>query len=128
MECRITRSEEGHPWQCQVLIRWETDADGNSITSREERFGPVLHDKSGLEEMIRRAQLAVLNPSVPAHRLVDLDTSTLDPETNFELPASLGSRRQFQFSESVVCLDLSGPDLTDLAFIDLPGMSPHCSC
>ena len=122
MECRITRSDK--PWECQIIIRWENDADGKKITSWEEPFGPVLYDRSELEEMIRRAQLAVLNPSVPVKDIVDLDTSTLDPEDDYKLPASLGSQRQFQFSESVVCLNLSGPDLTNLAFIDLPGTSP----
>ena len=66
--------------------------------------------------MIRRAQLAILNPSVPAERFVDFDTTTLSPG---ELP--LESEKQLQFSSNVVCLDLSGPDLTDLSFIDLPG-------
>jgi hypothetical protein len=27
------------------------------------------------------------------------------------------------FSRDVVCVDLQGPELTDLSFIDLPGMS-----
>jgi hypothetical protein len=27
------------------------------------------------------------------------------------------------FSRNVVCVDLEGPDLTDLSFIDLPGVS-----
>ena len=29
---------------------------------------------------------------------------------------------------NVVCVDLEGPDLTDLAFIDLPGVSISFSC
>ena len=108
--------DEHGPWQCQILIRRETDADGNKIPTTEEKFGGVLYEKSELEEMLRRAQLAILNPSLPADSLVDFDTNSLEPG---ERPP--GSTRQLQFSNNVVCLDISGPDVTDLAFIDLPG-------
>ncbi|KAI0088919.1 P-loop containing nucleoside triphosphate hydrolase protein [Irpex rosettiformis] len=116
MECRMTFDEFG-PWQCQILIRRETDADGNNIPVKEDKFGGVLYDKSELEEMLRRAQLAILNPSLPADSLLDFDTSALEPG---ERPP--GSDRQLQFSNNVVCLDISGPDVIDLAFIDLPGI------
>ncbi|EKM56257.1 uncharacterized protein PHACADRAFT_140877 [Phanerochaete carnosa HHB-10118-sp] len=115
MECRLTHSD--HPWQCQVLLRRETDANGNKIQAREEPFGPVLYDKEELEEMLRRAQLAILNPSIPPERFVDFDTKSLGPG---EIP--LDSERQLGFSDDVVCLDLSSPDVTDLSFIDLPGI------
>lgn len=120
MECRLTHSDR--PWQCQVLLRREIDANGNKIQAREEPFGPVLYDKDELEEMLRRAQLAILNPSLPPKSLVDFDTKSLDPGQ-----APPGSERQLQFSDDVVCLDLSSPDVTDLSFIDLPGTcSPAC--
>lgn len=114
MECRLTHSTRA--WQCQVLIRRETDAYGKKISAREEPFGEVLFDKAKLEEALRRAQLAVLNPSLPADFFVDFDTDTLKPG---QTPP--GSDRQLQFSDDVVCLDISGPDVTDLSFIDLPG-------
>ena len=116
MECRLTHSDR--PWQCQVLLRRETDASANKIQAREEPFGPVLFDKGDLEGMLRRAQLAILNPSLPAEFFVDFDTTSLSPG---ERPP--GSERQLQFSDNVVCLDLSSPDVTDLSFIDLPGRS-----
>lgn len=71
---------------------------------------------SVLEDMLRRAQLAILNPSVEASRFVDFDIEMLDPG---ELP--LGSKLQLQFSSNVVCLDITSPDVTNLSFIDLPG-------
>lgn len=114
MECRLKHSDE--PWKCRILLRWETDSDGHKIDPKEEPFGPVLHDKDDLELMIRRAQLAILNPSLPADFFREFDIEAL---REGECPN--GSDKQFQFSESVVCLELSGPDLTDLSFIDLPG-------
>ncbi|KAL4246136.1 hypothetical protein ABKN59_008971 [Abortiporus biennis] len=115
MECRLTYALT--EWKCQVLLRCETDQHGNVVHGREVKFGPVLQDKTELEEMLRRAQLAILNPSVQSSRFVDFDTSTL---AHGELP--LGSTSQLQFSSNVVCLDISGPDVTDLSFIDLPGI------
>ena len=112
MECRLTNS--GRPWQCQILLRRETDENGHRVPTKEERFGPLLHDKTHLEEMIRRAQLAILNPSVPGKFFETFNTrsGTNHPEL----------AKQLAFSSNVVCLDLSGPDLPDLSFIDLPGM------
>lgn len=115
MECRMTYDERG-PWQCQVWLRIETDRDGNKMQAREEKFGPLLTNKADLEEMLRRAQLAILNPSLPSDTFVEFDTSSLKPG---ERPS--GSHKQLQFSNNVVCLDLSGPDVIDLSFIDLPG-------
>lgn len=114
MECRLTNKDQ--PWSCQVLLRRETDETGQRTSSKEEKFGPLLHDKSELEEMIRRAQLAVLNPGLPATFFETFDTRSLPLG---QKPAQ--SPMQLAFSSSVVCLDLAGPDLPDLSFIDLPG-------
>ncbi|GJE98795.1 dynamin domain-containing protein [Phanerochaete sordida] len=118
MECRLTNSDQ--PWQCQILLRREVDDDGRRIHGRdvlEEPFGPVLHDKAELEEMIRRAQLAILNPGVGKEFFETFQTSSLK---RGEKPGI--SPKQLQFSSNVVCLDLLGPDLPDLSFIDLPGI------
>lgn len=108
MECRLANSDE--PWQCQILLRRETHEDGHRAPSKEECFGPLLYDKSELEVMIRRAQLAILNPGIPAKTFETLD---VDSYTKPE--------KQLDFSSDVVCLDLCGPGLPDLSFIDLPG-------
>ncbi|KAJ3559507.1 hypothetical protein NM688_g311 [Phlebia brevispora] len=115
MECRLIHSNR--PWQCQVLLRKETDENGNKIPAKEVPFGPLLHDKTQLEEMLRRAQLAVLNPSVSPSLFENFDTKSLKPG---EKP--LGSVKQLAFSDDVVCLDLQAPEVTDLSFIDLPGI------
>ena len=115
MECRLAHSDG--PWQCQVKLRRNEETQDGRAT-REVPFGPLLYDKAELEEMLRRAQLAILNPSLPAGDLVDFETKSLAPR---EKPP--GSARQLAFSNDVVCLDLQGPDVTDLAFIDLPGIA-----
>ena len=88
---------------------------GQRLLEVEEKpFGPLLKDPSELEDYLKRAQLAILNPLIEPNFFADLDLSTV----GFVPPS--GSRRQLQFSRNVVCLDLSGPDVTDLSFIDLP--------
>ena len=115
MECRLSNSTG--PWKCQILLRFEKDESGNPLPETvEENFGPVIFDRCELEPMLRRAQLAILNPSKPPSEFVDYDLDLVVPG---HVPA--GSSRQLQFSSNVVCIDLSGPDVPDLSFIDLPG-------
>lgn len=71
-------------------------------------FGAIITDKSHVEERIRRAQRAILNPSI-SH------------ETFLSGPDGEPDERELSFSKNCVCLELSGPDLTDLSFCDLPG-------
>ncbi|EJC99591.1 uncharacterized protein FOMMEDRAFT_92854 [Fomitiporia mediterranea MF3/22] len=116
MECRLSNSPE--PFKCQIFLRIEKDQFGLPVREvKETKFGPLLHDKRELEVMLRRAQLAILNPSVPKDRFADLDLETLDPDK-----PPLGSFRQLQFSPNVICLDIFSPDVTNLSFIDLPGI------
>lgn len=115
MECRLTQAP-GEEWQCQVSLRIEFNNDTGKRLSdvQEKKFGSVVTDPTRLEDVLRRAQLAILNPSVDHGKFVDFDVSKIghDPP--------LGSAKQLQFSKNVVCLDLSGPEVTDLSFIDLP--------
>ena len=95
MELRLASST--NPWQSQILLRYETDEYGQKIQTREERFGPVLHDKSELEEMIRRAQLAILNPGMPKGFFETFDTKSLKPRE--KVP---NSPKHLDFSSNVV--------------------------
>lgn len=104
----------GSQWSCQVSIRWEFATDGSTDTNvREVAFGSRIHDKGEVELVLRRAQAAVLNPAHDVHEFVDMPAKQLKHFGQNEL----------QFSRNAVCVDLTGPNMTDLAFIDLPGMS-----
>lgn len=80
------------------------------------QFGPEINDPEKVEITIRRAQLAILNPSVDAAKFVDYDI----PDKEVERP--LGSMKQMAFSRNVVVLEISGPEVTDLTLVDLPGI------
>ncbi|KAF8623386.1 hypothetical protein AX17_007424 [Amanita inopinata Kibby_2008] len=107
-ECRL--SQMNKPWQCIVSLRFITDAHGQPLgQARNEIFGPVITKKSEVEERIRRAQRAVLNPSKPRRDFLDgEDADIFGPELSF--------------SNNCVSLQISGPDVADLSFCDLPGL------
>ncbi|KAG7448030.1 P-loop containing nucleoside triphosphate hydrolase protein [Guyanagaster necrorhizus] len=114
MECRLSSSSK--LWQCKISIRREFDKNGERMDDISETpFGGVITDKSAVESILRRAQLSVLNPAIPIEKIL---VSTLDELTKW----SKESQSMQPFSRNVVCVDLSGPDLTDLSFIDLPGL------
>ena len=123
MECRL-QQQNGAKWHSQVYIRLETDKHGNPLKEIEEKqFGGFIHEKDELETMLRRAQLAILNPSVPIEQFVDFDVNSFDPNTT-----PLGSKDRLAFSSNVVCVTVWGPDVPDLSFIDLPGELHNISC
>lgn len=68
--------------------------------------------------MLRRAQAAVLNPNVDPNKILGMPADAL------RKPGGVKSEHKpLLFSKNVVCVDLQGPELVDLAFIDLPGQS-----
>jgi len=76
-------------------------------TAKNIPFGPGITDRKLVEERVRRAQRAILCPSKP-------------PEVFLTGPDE-GQDRELTFSKNCVSLEISGPELTDLSFCDLPG-------
>ncbi|KAF9029016.1 hypothetical protein BDZ89DRAFT_1091905 [Hymenopellis radicata] len=107
-ECRLSFLNE--PWCCKVVLRTITDEKGQALGQpKNQQFGPPIYDKSQVEERIRRAQFAILNPSTsPDHFLTGDHIEQGDTELTF--------------STNCVSLSISGPDVADLSFCDLPGL------
>ena len=87
---------------------FHTNSKGVPIPVRRVSFGPPIVSKSHVEERIRRAQRAILNPAKNPSTYLHKD----DPPEENEL----------SFSENYVSLEISGKDLADLSFVDLPGL------
>jgi hypothetical protein len=85
-------------WTCEVYLRFGT---------QEEPFGSPITVKSEVEERIRRAQLAILNPSKSR---IEFLNSGIQPDRNDE-----------PFSTNLISVRISGRDVDDLSFVDLPG-------
>lgn len=109
----------GATWACSISIQqgfyFHTEGpndpgcflprDGPSVVNH---FATVT-DKAELESMLRKAQLAVLNPRDDPQTFVNVDL------------ASPNLPRQVPFSPNVVSLEIQGPNLPELYFYDLPG-------
>jgi hypothetical protein len=94
-----------------VSLQYLVDGDGQPLSQhRTERFGDTIYDRSRVEDRIRRAQCAILNPSIPAKQFLSQEDVELD-------------EKEVTFSLNRVILQIRGPDVTDLSFCDLPGMS-----
>jgi len=105
-ECRLSYSSQ--PWKCTVSLRITTDARGQPLgQSKNEIFGDPIQDRKQVEDRIRRAQLAILNPGKPARKFLTDDESV--------------EGSALTFSMNCVSLAISGPDVADLSFVDLPG-------
>ncbi len=108
-ECRLSSSSDA--WKCVVSLRFTKDANGQLLgTARNERFGDVIVDKAEVEERMRHAQRAILNPSRPSSDFLDMDDEDI-------------YENELSFSTNCVSLQISGPGVADLSFCDLPGTS-----
>lgn len=107
-ECRLSSSSDA--WKCVVSLRFTKDANGQLLgTARNERFGDVIVDKAEVEERMRHAQRAILNPSRPSSDFLDMDDEDI-------------YENELSFSTNCVSLQISGPGVADLSFCDLPGL------
>ncbi|RUS19485.1 P-loop containing nucleoside triphosphate hydrolase protein, partial [Endogone sp. FLAS-F59071] len=112
MQLRL-KKEYDTSWRCQVNIRWEKDEiRGVQLdTVREEKFGPEITDPLGVEDWVRRAQKAVLNPSTSSSEYLGMYE---DDNVN-----------ELRFSQNVVCINVVGNNLPNLSLMDLPGIIRH---
>jgi hypothetical protein len=101
----------GDKWICHVFLRRYSSSGGaNSSELSKERFGDDITDSDLVKDRVERAQLAILNPSSPAETFLDAN-------------ADLSIQSELSFSNSIVCLEITGPDYSDISFVDLPGTS-----
>lgn len=77
-------------------------------TAVEHEFA-VVSDKDGLEDLLKRAQIAILNPSI-------------DCQSFLEGPLPSIEQCEAEFSPNYISLAIQGPGLPTLSFYDLPGV------
>lgn len=119
MECRLS-SSSSPLWTCRISIRFEYDPDGKLLDKVSELpFGELIFEKEQVELALRRAQTAVLNSHIPFAEILVMSQKQLKEVNN---------DKTLKFSRNIICVDLEGPDLTDLSFIDLPGVFSPFGC
>jgi len=101
-------------WKCQISLRMMYDGDGQNLSDPQVlKFGDVLTDPCDVENRLRQAQNAILN--------WDVDDQ-VDLLQFLEESVDTGKLAELCFSRNVIRLEVSGPDLVDVTFIDLPGI------
>jgi hypothetical protein len=92
-----------------VTLRFTTDTDGKQLgTARNVQFGDIIVDKREVEDRIRKAQRAILNPRVPATSFLESVHDAHDTQG-------------MAFSTNCISLQITGRNVADLSFVDLPG-------
>jgi hypothetical protein len=92
------------------LLRFITDNKGQPLgQARNENFGTTIFNKAEVEDRIKRAQRAILNPNKPRKTFLEGDDEDVHDS-------------ELSFSNNSVTLQISGPDVADLSFCDLPGV------
>ncbi|KAH9851169.1 P-loop containing nucleoside triphosphate hydrolase protein [Lenzites betulinus] len=126
MECRLAHVPASAGWTCQISIRWEFDGDGMRLDEvAETPFGALLTDKADVEPMLRRAQAAILSVSAMSSgrdAAVRQFEGMAMEEVRRSADPRTGGARVLAFSRNTICVDLKGPELVDLSFVDLPGI------
>lgn len=122
----ISLSDSNESWKCEVKLSYSYtySTKGSRKVTKANKLGPwyatgacqdipflTLHSKDEVQDAIKRAQLAILNPyKEPAEFLPSSSLDIKDATT------------PVKFSPNVVRLDISAPGFPNLAFYDLPGV------
>ncbi|KAI6107747.1 P-loop containing nucleoside triphosphate hydrolase protein [Pisolithus croceorrhizus] len=106
-ECKLTQADT--PWACVVKLHFITDERDSPIKATVLTFGGAISNKFHVEERVRRAQRAILNPNTDYKKFLE----------GYEVPSGAN---ETSFSRNYVSLEISGRELADLSFVDLPGL------
>ncbi|KAF3905219.1 Dynamin-3 [Orbilia brochopaga] len=116
----ITLTEDPAPnalWRCRVSLRFHKNyhpkkrGDPWVDTQHQQFFFMNIDNPDHVEQALIRAQLAILNPTKPWAQFAD---------KAFSLPSS--ETTDVPFSPNVICMEITGNNIPNLSFIDLPGI------
>lgn len=134
MEVTLRSDKSVDKWTCQVSVYDEK-------AKKPVPFGKPTHDRDEVESILRRAQLATLNPRRELTSFVNLDDAECDkyeyildnPLEPNEIESEKAKTKPLvsqhdrslysgeKFSERPIVVEINGDDV-DLTFIDLPGL------
>jgi hypothetical protein len=100
----IRLCETGDKWQCNVSLRYKPKVDGEQ--PKVVQFASTAREDE-VEEILRRAQLAILNPDTPDEQVKSDVTHPTQPK--------------LEFSEDTIIVEVTGASM-NFTFIDLPGI------
>ncbi|KAF7329133.1 hypothetical protein MKEN_00173800 [Mycena kentingensis (nom. inval.)] len=115
MECNM--SSNATEWSCKIALRRDYHPDGTPFENGGQTtpFGTTITDRSQVELWLRRAQAAILNPNIRHEAFYT--------KTESELIAAFDADSDgLEFSKNAVVVYVNDPQITDLRFVDLPGL------
>ncbi|CAG8658114.1 2704_t:CDS:2, partial [Acaulospora colombiana] len=100
-------TKRGTTWRCRIGLKYEFQVSGERLPHpRLETFGEDIFDPYDVPERISRAQAAILRP--------DVDWRNFLESGQYETSSD--------FSFNSVTVEIEGPEVEDLTFVDLPGI------
>ncbi|KAK7754496.1 hypothetical protein SLS62_003516 [Diatrype stigma] len=118
------KSSQDYEFQPRGRIKVTDVTDRNPFppwvkkTNRDSKIFKTIYDPVEIEDVLRWAQIAILNPT-RNHELYVPNEGNIAKETELTEAAT---ETDAQFSPNIVALEMKGPDLPDLSFYDLPGV------
>jgi len=113
MEIILKTSGDAGRSKYRVSLRYEVGMDSSKAIVRPDIVFDATQDPYELTLIIKRAQLAILNPTKDPQEFRDLDQDECESYES-----------ENAFSESLVVVEVAEAP-ADLAFIDLPGIISH---
>ena len=93
-------------------MRWESSPEGHRLEHvKQSIVQQGIASTDDVELAIRRAQFWVLNPSHKLEDIRNMSEEQLNKDQDDSQP----------ISKNAVCVDVSGPDVSDVTLVDLPG-------
>ncbi|EAW06489.1 putative dynamin GTPase [Aspergillus clavatus NRRL 1] len=127
MEINLSEGEPGQTWACKIFLSRKYLFDGSrkitKLPKKSQPLGPWIEqdqedehfvtvtEREDIQEAIRWAQLAILNPGRASSDYIPGQNAGTD---EFHC--------QVKFSPNVVRLDITAPNFPNLSFYDLPGV------
>lgn len=109
---QYTNGSSRAPTKLQAFPPWRENED-HGLSKRPFK---TVSDKSELEEVLRWAQIALLNPNLDYRQFVP------GSGTIARNGLKQGHKHEADFSPNVIAIEISGPRLPALSFYDLPGI------
>jgi GTPase SAR1 family protein len=95
-------------WSCCISLRMDHDDNGKKIGDSNPIFFAYTKVKADVTDLLRRAQLAILNPKKDPNSFVEGNLDNIDDMS-------------MKFSWNTVVMEINGHRV-DITLIDLPGM------
>ncbi|KAJ7074736.1 P-loop containing nucleoside triphosphate hydrolase protein [Mycena amicta] len=110
IECNMSSSATS--WSCKISLRFDHSSQGVAREATTHSFGKPITERRDVEIWLRRAQAAILSPHLsPEDFYTKTEQELRDPDD-----------QRLSFSKNAVVVEVNDPDITDLSFVDLPGL------